>query len=206
MPVFGLKSFKQFVWMRLIGGLNLKSLIVYGTRYGATRGTAEEIAKVLEAKNIDVKLVNAKEEKIKDISDYGLIVVGSGIVCNRWVNEAEDFLKKFQKQLATKKVALFASSVKSIAEKEGNIKEVEKMRKAILDDKVSKYHLNPIALGLFGGIIDFNKMNFLTRKGMEAAFKESLQTYGFKQTQPGAYDLHDWDEIHRWIEELVSKI
>ena len=80
------------------------------------------------------------------------------------------------------------------------------MRKAALDDKVSKYHLNPISLGFFGGIIDFDKMGFLTRKGMEAAFKDSLQKYGFKLTKPGAYDLHDWNEISSWSNELVSRI
>ena len=45
----------------------MKTLIVYATRYGATAGTAEEIAKVLREEGFDVKVVNAKEEKIKEI-------------------------------------------------------------------------------------------------------------------------------------------
>jgi menaquinone-dependent protoporphyrinogen IX oxidase len=94
--------------------------------------------------------------------------------------------------------------VKSIPEKEGKI-EVAKMRKAALDDKVSKYHLNPLTLGFFGGIIDFNRMGFLTRKGMEAAFKLPLQKHGFKETEPGAYDLRDWGEIQKWTKELAKK-
>jgi menaquinone-dependent protoporphyrinogen IX oxidase len=134
-----------------------------------------------------------------------LVAVGSGIVCNRWVNEVEDFLKKFRKELAHKKLALFVSSVTPIAEKEGNIEEVAKTRKAALEDKVSKYGLKPITMGLFGGIIDFNRMGFLTRKGMEAAFKLPLQKHGFKETKPGAYDLHDWDEIRSWAKELAKK-
>jgi menaquinone-dependent protoporphyrinogen IX oxidase len=44
----------------------MNTLIVYGTRYGATAGTSEEIAKVLQGEGFDVKVVNAKEEKIKD--------------------------------------------------------------------------------------------------------------------------------------------
>ena len=54
-------------------------LIVYGTRYGATKGTSEEIAKVFREENFDVKVVNAKEEQVQDISEYGLVVVGSGM-------------------------------------------------------------------------------------------------------------------------------
>ena len=75
----------------------MKTLLVYGTRYGTTASTSEEIAKVLLAEGFDVKVVNAKEEKIKDISPYDLIIVGSGIQMGKWTGEAEDFLKRFQK-------------------------------------------------------------------------------------------------------------
>ena len=48
----------------------MKTLIVYGTRYGATAGTSEEIAKVLRDEGFDVRVVNAKEEKVDDISSH----------------------------------------------------------------------------------------------------------------------------------------
>jgi menaquinone-dependent protoporphyrinogen IX oxidase len=109
----------------------VKALIVYGTRYGATKGTSEEIAKVLREEKFEVKLINAGEEKIKDISEYGLVVVGSGVACGRWVNEAEDFLKKFRKDFENKKLALFVSSVEPIPKKEGDTAEVSKMHKIV---------------------------------------------------------------------------
>ena len=132
-----------------------------------------------------------------------MIIVGSGVACNKWVNEAEDFLKKFRKDLEKKKTALFISSVEPVAEKEGKSKEVTKTRKAALEDKISKYGLKPISIGFFGGIIDFNKMGYITRKGMEAAFKDPLQKHGFKETEPNAYDLRDWDKIRNWTKELA---
>ena len=179
-------------------------MIVYGTRYGATKGTAEEIAKVLREENFDVKVVNTQEEKVKDISEYGLVAAGSGVACGRLVSEAEDFLKKFRKDFENKKLALFVSSVEPIAARDGNTEEVAKMHKIDLEDRVSKYGLKPAARGFFGGIIDFNRMGFLTRKGMEAAFKAPLQKHGFKETAPGAYDLRDWDEIRKWTKELAK--
>ena len=69
----------------------MKALIVYATRYGATKGTADEIARILQEENIDVKVVNAKEEKIKDISEYGLVVVGSGMSMGNWVAKQRIF-------------------------------------------------------------------------------------------------------------------
>jgi menaquinone-dependent protoporphyrinogen oxidase len=184
----------------------VKALIYYGTRYGATKGTSEEIAKTLREENFDVKVVNAQEEKIKQIAEYDLVAVGSGVACGRWVNEAEDFLKKFRKEFENKKLALFVSSVEPIAGREGNTAEVAKMHKIGLEDRVSNYGLKPVAMGFFGGIIDFNRMGFITRKGMEAAFKVPLQKHGFTETAPGAYDLRDWGEIRSWAIVLAKKV
>ncbi len=183
--------------------LFLKVLIAYGTRYGATSGTAEEIGRILREEDFEVKIVNTKEQKIKNISEYDLIVVGSGMQIGRWVGEAEDFLKRFQKEFEKKKLAIFVSTMKPVSEKEGKTEEVAKSRKVALEDKVSKYHLKPIALGFFGGVIDYNKMGFVTRKGMQYV-KPVLEKAGFKEDQPGSYDLRDWNEIRDWAWQLAT--
>ena len=90
--------------------MSKRALIVYGTRYGATESTSEEIAKILRENGMDVKVVNAKKEKVKDIAAYDLIIVGSGMQMAKWTGDAEGFLVKFQKELANKKVAIFVSS------------------------------------------------------------------------------------------------
>jgi menaquinone-dependent protoporphyrinogen IX oxidase len=182
----------------------LKALIAYGTRYGATAGTSEEIGKILREKGFDVKIVNAKEEKIKDISGFDLIVVGSGMQMSKWVSEAEDFLKKFQKEFEQKRLALFVSTMKTVAEREGKTMEVAESRKVALEDKVAKYGLKPITLGFFGGVMDYNKMGFLMRKTM-GLIKPQLEKDGFKEIEPGVYDLRDWDEIRNWARELAEK-
>ena len=46
-----------------------------------------------------------------------------------WTKEAEDFLKKFQKDLENKKLALFISSLKPVEEKEGKTALVARIRK-----------------------------------------------------------------------------
>ena len=182
----------------------MKTLIVYGTRYGATAGTSEEIAKVLREEGFDVKVVNAKEEKIKDISEYDLIVVGSGMQMFKWTGEAEDFLKKFQRELAKKKLAIFVSSMKAVLEREGKKDELAKAWKNDLEDKAAKYGLHPIAMAMFGGVIDYNKMNIITRKAF-GSFKKQLEIDGFKENPPGVYEMRDWEEIKKWARELAQK-
>jgi len=183
----------------------LKALIAYGTRYGATTETSEEIAKILRDEGFDTKIVNLKEEKIKDISAYDLIIIGSGMRMGKWVNEAQDFLKKFQKEFNKKKLALFVSSMQALAEREGKTAEggVCSARE-VAENIVAEYSLKPITIGFFGGVINYNKMGFLERKVM-GFLKPQLEKDGFKETQPGVYDMRDWDEIRNWAKELSTK-
>ena len=183
----------------------MKTLIAYGTRYGATTGTSEEVAKVLREKGFDVTVVNTKKEKLKDISEYELVIVGNGMRMGKWTNEADDFLKKFHKELEQKKLAIFVSTMKTVSEREGKTDDIAKMRKASLEDKVVQYNLHPIALGFFGGVLDFNKMGFFFKRTM-GFLKPQLEKDGFKETQPDIYDLRDWDEIRNWTKELVKKV
>jgi len=129
--------------------MSRKVLIVYGTRYGATEGTSEEIAKVLRSEGLDVRVVNARKEKVKDISEYDLVIVGSGMQMAKWTGAAEKFLREFQKELSSKKVAIFVSSgAQALIEYEKKTEEIEKARKQYLEDKaVSSALEHPDVLG-----------------------------------------------------------
>ena len=179
----------------------MKTLIVYGTRYGATAGTSEEIGKILSNVGLDVKVVNAKEEKIKDISIYDLIVVGTGVQMGQWTGEIEDFLKKHEKELQTKKLAIFVSSMKTIAEREGKTADVESARTWDIDKKLSKYNFKPISVGFFGGVLNYNKMNFFFKKTL-GSIREQVEKDGFEESEPGVYELRNWDEIRSWAKDL----
>lgn len=183
----------------------MKTLVAYGTHFGASGGTAAEIAKILSQEGFEIKVANLKEEKIKDISEYQLIVIGSGMAMGNWVKEAEDFLRGFQKDLENKKLAIFISSLRPVEEKAGKADQIARTQKTGLDDKITKYSLNPIATGFFGGVVNYNKMGYLTRKAMEVGYKSQLQKFGFKEIEPGVYDLRDWDEIRSWARELAKK-
>jgi len=181
-----------------------KALIVYGTRYGATASTSEEIAKILRQEGLEVRVVNAKEEKAKDIAEYDLVVVGSGIQINRWTGEPENFLKEFQKDLARKKVALFVScGSASQAINGGKPETAEKAKTKYLDEKAAKYNLQPVALGFFGGVYNYNKAPWWAKKALEAERPKIEAAY--KETQPGIYDTRDWNAIRSWAKELAQK-
>ena len=184
-----------------------KVLIVYGTRYGATARTSEEIAEILRQEGFDVEVVNVKEEKVKDISEFELVIVGSGIQMNRWTKEPEKFLKKFQNKLTKKKVALFVScsSAQPLTEEDKKPEDMDKARSKYLEEKAAKYNLQPVALGFFGGVYNFNKVPWLFRKFMESV-KPQLEEAGFHETEAGVYDTRDLNKIRSWAREIAKMV
>jgi len=183
-----------------------KILIAYGTRYGATTSTAEEIAKVLQDEGFDVRVVNLKKEKVKDITNFELVIIGSGMKMEMWTGKAKAFLNKFSGELKKKKVAIFVSSgARALMEYKGEHDEIDRITKKYLEDKASKYGLNPISMTMFGGIWDYNQMGKIYRKILNAE-KENFIPAGFKETEPGVYDSRNWDEIRKWANELARMI
>lgn len=183
-----------------------KALIVYGTRYGATASTSEEIARILRQEGLEVRVVDAKKEKVRDIAEYDLVIVGSGIKIDRWTSEPEEFLNNFQKELAKKKVALFVSCGHGCqAENEGKPEVIAKFRGKYLEEKAAKYNLQPIALGFFGGIEDYTKVSWLMKMAppVKAARRKMEAFYGEKKD---VYDTRDMEAIRSWAKELSQKI
>jgi menaquinone-dependent protoporphyrinogen oxidase len=183
----------------------MKTLIVYGTRYGATASTSEEIATVLRDEDFTVRVVNAKEEKVDDISEYELIIVGSGMKINRWTKEPENFLKKFQKELSKKKVVIFVSSaIKAIYDHEENSEELEKAQKKYLDEKAEKYSLKPVVMTIFGGVLNYDNMGWMARKTVGQLYRK-YEAMGIEK-KDGVYYTRNWDVIRKWTKELAQNI
>jgi menaquinone-dependent protoporphyrinogen oxidase len=183
----------------------MKTLIAYGTRYGATASTAEEISRVLQEQGHEVNVVNVKKGKIKSISDYDLVIIGSGMRMFRWVSEAEKFIKKFQNELREKKTAVFVSSgAQALHKYDGATEEMDAAWTKYLVEKVEKYSLQPSMMAIFGGVWDYNKMGFPFKQTM-IPFQEKLREAGIQQSEPGVYDTRDWDEIRNWAYALAQK-
>ena len=183
----------------------MRALIAFGTRYGATTTTSETIGKILEEEGLEVDVRNLKNEKVKDISQYDLIIVGSGLKMYRWTKEPEKFLKKFRRQLSEKKLAIFVSSgAQALFKHEGKTQEMDDAWLRYLVSKTEKYELSPVLMAIFGGVWDYNKMGFFA-KTMEA-FKHELRAAGIEEVEPGVFDTRDWDEIRNWTTELLGKV
>ena len=157
-----------------------KTLIVFGTRFGATHRSSEVIAKVLKEKfNHEVELVklSSKTENI-ELSNFENVIVGTSIAYFSWTKRAKKFLKN---DFSGKKLFVFISSaaLTYAALEKGEMDKYEKHKKRFLDNVVKKNaNVEPTSTAVFGGWI---------RKGKTEEFS-----------------LFNWKEedMVRWAEEI----
>ncbi len=135
-----------------------KTLIAYGTRFGATAKSSEVIAKVLKEKfNHEVDVINLSEhEENLNLSIYNNIIVGSSIAKFSWTKQAKEFLKN---DFTSKKLFVFISSagITYPALEKGNMKKYEKWKRRFLDRVVKKNaNVKTSSTAVFGGWIERN--------------------------------------------------
>jgi len=173
----------------------MKALVAYGTRYGSTTGIAEKIQEVLSDNGSHADLINLGEEKVKQIGDYDLIIIGSGIQVGSWTKETLRFFEENKNELKTKKVAMFATS--GLARDKSK---TEELRGLYLDQVAQKYGLTPLSTALFVGAIDMNKYSFPVKLLMKTMTKD-LADEGYDFKKP--IDLRDWGGIEEWAKKLA---
>jgi len=176
----------------------MKTLVVYGTRYGTAAEIAEEVGKVIENEGLDVDLVDSRGLKNFDVSLYDLVVVGSGIKIGKWTKGSLKLLKDNKSALKNKKVALFVTCGAA------NLPEtVDEGQEKYLDAVAEKYLANkPVSTGLFGSVYDPDaKHGIIYRFATNFMIKKELETQGKDTTK--RHDYRNWDEIRAWSHDLV---
>lgn len=178
----------------------MKALVVYGSRYGTAAEIAEEIARVIKEKEIEVDLVDARGIKDCDVSPYDLVVAGSGIKMGKWTNKSLKFLKNNKESLASRKVAIFVSCGAANEEKsraEGQEK--------YLDEVAAKNLVNPpVATGLFGSVYDPDAKHGIVFNLTNRFIKKDLKKKGLDTTK--RHDYRDWEGIRTWARNLANML
>lgn len=152
-------------------------LIAYTTKHGSTGEVAGAIAETLQQRGLSVELRPAGE--VESLDGYDAVVLGAPLYMGRWERNARRFLKRHEASLHTKPTAVFALGPLSDKpeDRPGPMKQLE-------GALAKTPNVKPVAIGLFGGVIDSSKLRF-----------------PFSSMPEG--DWRDWKAITAWSEQLV---
>ncbi|KKG16074.1 flavodoxin [Methanosarcina sp. 2.H.T.1A.6] len=170
--------------------MQTKVLVAYASKYGSTQEVAEAIAATLRESDLAVDLEPMKE--VKTLNEYTAVVLGAPIYMLHWHKEAKSFLSRHREALTKVPVAIFALGPFHNEEEEW--KEV----RAQLDEELAKFPwLRPIAIEIFGGKFDPEKLRF--PDNLIAKLPASPL-----RNMP-ASDARDWVAIRDWASNLATQ-
>jgi len=162
------------------GTMKKRVLISYASRCGSTGGVAEAMGQVLcgMGASADIRLV----ANVNDLSFYHAVIVGSAIRRGKWLPEAVGFVKDNLDILGQLPIAYFVVCLTMKDNTEENRSKVM----AYLDPvRKEAPKIQPVAVGLFPGALDYSKLSFVDKTIMKA-----------KGASEG--DYRDWSAVNAW--------
>ena len=162
-------------------------LVTYATKYGATAEIAEKIGQVLQKEGLAADVVPVK--KMKDLSPYSAVVLGSAVYIGRWRKEAVQFMEKNEQALAERDVWIFSSGPTD----EGD--PLELVEGWTLPDKLKPVaeRIQPHDIAVFHGVLDLDTLNFIERTMLS------------KMDVPVG-DFRDWEMIAEWATAVADTL
>jgi menaquinone-dependent protoporphyrinogen oxidase len=155
-------------------------LIAYATKHGSTHEVAEAVAAHLAEAGVEAHTLPAS--RLRSLDEYGAVVLGAPLYMGRWHADARAFLRRFQKELASRPLAVFAlGPVKDEPE------QWEGARKQLYDALAHFPGVEPVAVGLFGGAI-------------------VPETLHFPFSRIPAGDLREWPAVEAWTARLPEAL
>jgi menaquinone-dependent protoporphyrinogen oxidase len=154
-----------------------KTLVAYASRAGSTIEIAARIAEMLTSKGVQVDLMPV--EKVKGVSGYNSIILGSAIRVGKILPEAMKFVENYQVELQSIPFGVFVVCMTLNQDTEEN--------RIIVSDYLNPLRalVKPTSEGLFAGVMDLKKLNLL-EKMMMKVMKAPLG------------DFRDWERIETW--------
>jgi len=167
--------------------MDIQVLVAYASKYGATKEIAEKIGDALRQAGLraDVLLAN----RVKDLTPYKAVVLGSAVYIGGWRKEAASFLKSNEKALTGRPLWLFSSGPTGQGDPVA-LTQNWRFPKA-LQPVADRIHPRDIAL--FHGAADVNKMN-------------PIEKWMLKNVKAPVGDFRDWKAITAWAGSIADTL
>jgi len=169
----------------------MRVLVVYASRYGATRGIAERITGALNERGHQAAMVAAVNAG--SVGDYDAFVVGSAVFIGRWMKEASEFVRRNSAALADKPVWLFSSGPI------GQTTDEEKALEASVPKDIAELEplVHPRGHRVFFGAFDHTRLDLGHKLVFAMPAMKRLMVDG---------DYRDWNAIDAWADEISNAL
>lgn len=161
----------------------MKTIIIYASKYGATKQLAERIAEATQIKCIDIKDFH------ESIEDYDKLVFGSSVYAGMLRKEIKEFIKKHEELLCTKRVYMFMSGLNK-----------EDSKKVLSENIGETFYESLSYVDTLGGVLDLPNLNFFEKNIIKMINKKA---HFFPQGEhKKKIDLLDEQRILTFIQEV----
>lgn len=171
-----------------------KILVVYDTKYGATRTIANKIQDALCAQGAQVDMSLVK--RIQDVSTYDAVIFGSAIISEKWRPDMLNFLKAQEAALAKKHVAVF---IVCGLLKDDTPANQQLAQQSYIAPVLNQYpQIVPVGSpGLFGGVMDYSVLTPLDEFLIRTLFGSG--PYSLPEG-----DYRNFDKVTQWTEDIFA--
>jgi menaquinone-dependent protoporphyrinogen oxidase len=167
--------------------MDIRVLVAYATKYGATAEIAERIGQVLRQAGLDVDVLPV--DRVDDLPSYQAVVLGSAVYIGAWRVAAARFLEANEGELAGRPVWLFSSGPTG----EGDPAELTEGWRLPKKLQPIADRIGPRDIALFHGAVDREKLNL-------------LEKWMIKTVNAPAGDYRDREAIAAWAADIAGAL
>ena len=159
-------------------------LVAYASKHASTAEIAQRIAAAMCDAGCDAQAVPAAE--VRDVSDYGAVVLGSAVYAKRWQRDARSFARRHAAALRAMPVWLFSSG-RSARSTSTRPPPTPPIATKLVGQLGAREHV------MFGGRVPTDPGNFVERAML-------------KNTPAERRDARDWGAIEAWGRSLAEEL
>ncbi len=172
----------------------MRTLVVYASKHGATRGIAERIASKLCEHGLQAEARQAAAAG--NLADWDAFIIGSAVYAGRWQKEAAHFVRRNRAVLASKPAWLFSSGplgTEAIDARGRDAKAAAQPR------EMTEFEALIGAEGhrVFFGALDPDRLGAAGRLMRKTSAGAALLPAG---------DFRDWAEIESWAGQIAREL
>ena len=167
--------------------MDIRVLVTYATKYGATAEIADRIGQVLRQAGLQADVLPT--DRVGDLTPYQAVVLGSAVYIGQWQKKAATFLQANEKALAERPVWLFSSGPTG----EGDPVQLLKGWRLPQSQQVIADRIHARDMAIFHGAADPVKMNL-------------IEKWMIKNVKAPVGDFRDWNAITAWARAIADAL